>query len=87
MRTQGSSQSGSWPPAGVCVPFPSREQDRADSQVGKTAFSGLGGNVGRFFPLPLGLTLVQPQTSSKGAHTRACLPGNGHALPGVDLGT
>lgn len=29
-----------------------REQDEADSQVEKAAFSGLGGNVGRFFALP-----------------------------------
>lgn len=28
------------------------EQDEADSQVEKTAFSGVGGNVGRLFPLP-----------------------------------
>lgn len=29
-----------------------REQDEADSQVEKAAFSGLGGNVGRFLALP-----------------------------------
>lgn len=28
------------------------EQDEADSQVEQTAFSGVGGKVGRFFPLP-----------------------------------
>lgn len=28
------------------------EQDEADSQVEQTAFSGVGRDVGRFFPLP-----------------------------------
>lgn len=53
--SRGSSQDGRWPPPGANGPFSSGKYmgaGRGDSQVEKAAFSGLGRNVGRFFPLP-----------------------------------
>lgn len=51
----GSSQSGHCPQQGYVYPSLLGniwEQKEADSQVEKTAFSGVGRNVGRLFPLP-----------------------------------
>lgn len=55
VNTQGQQPKWTLAPAGVWVPFFSREcmgVGQADSQVEKTAFSGVGRNVGKLFPLP-----------------------------------